>query len=85
MTTKREQERRAAVGFWFAVQRMLRRKTEPPWRPTPEDYPPGDRDTGDGPLGSGVPRRPPDSSGSAAAAADEPIDNASPSGDIQRR
>ena len=68
MTERREREKRAAVGFWFAVQRMLRRKTEPPWLTTSESYPPGDPDAGDA-LGSGVRRRPPDSSGSAAAAA----------------
>ena len=69
MLDRREREKRAAAGFWFAVQRMLRRKTEPPWLATQDNYPPGDPDSGDDALGAGVPRRPPDSSGSAAAAA----------------
>ena len=68
MTTKREKERRAAVGFWFAVERMLRRRREPPPTDRPDDA------TDDGESGSGVPRRPPDSSGSAAAAAIPPDD-----------
>jgi hypothetical protein len=62
-------ERRAAVTFWFAVQRMVRRKSERPGPTAAEMYPPGDDGPGDDPLGTGVPRRPPDSSGSAAAAA----------------
>jgi hypothetical protein len=66
---KRERETGLAVAFWFAVQRMLRRKTEPPWLATPDLYPPDGPDSRDDPLGSGVPRRPPESSGSAAAAA----------------
>lgn len=81
---KREHERRVAVTFWFAVQRMLRRKAEPPWLPTPDVYPPGDPDSGDDPLGSGVPRRPPDSSGSAAAAAESEEEAPAPD-DIRRR
>lgn len=84
MIKRPEREKRAAVGFWFAVQRMLRRKTEPPWLATPDSYPPGDPDTGDDPLGSGVPRRSPDPSGSAAAAA-VPDDEAPASGDIHQR
>jgi hypothetical protein len=78
----KERDRRVAVTFWFAVQRMLRRKTEPPWVRTPDVYPPDDPDSGDDPMGSGVPRRPPDSSGSAAAASLP--DDTPPSGDIGR-
>lgn len=81
MTEPREREKRAAVGFWFAVQRMLRRKTEPPWLATPEGFPSDDPDTGDDALGTGVSRRPPDSSGSGAAAA-QPDDDAPASRDI---
>jgi hypothetical protein len=83
LTEWREREKRAAVGFWFAVQRMLRRKTEPPWPAPPDTYPPGDTDPGDDSLGARVPRQPPDSSGSAATA--EPEGDMPASGDIQRR
>ena len=67
MTADRESRRRAAVGFWFAVQRMLRRKSESPWDEPPDD---------DIEAGSGIPRMPPDSSGSAMAAEVEPDDSA---------
>jgi hypothetical protein len=82
--TRRETERRAAVTFWFAVQRMLRRKSESPGPSAAEVYPPQGPDLGDGTSGSGVPLRPHGSSGSAAAAAEPPADK-SPSGDIRGR
>jgi hypothetical protein len=63
---------------------MLRRKTDPPWRATPDENPPSDPDPGDGALGTGVPRRPTDSSGSAGAA-EVPLDDAPASGDMHQR
>ena len=79
-----DRERRTAVTFWFAVQRLLRRKTEPPWLASPDVYPPSDPHAGDDPLGTGIPRRPPDSPGSAAAAAEPENDPSSPR-DIRER
>jgi hypothetical protein len=81
--SRRERERRAAVTLWFAVQRMLRRKTEPPGPSALDTPPPGGPDIDDGTSGSGVPRRPRDSSGSAAAAV-EPPGEAPASGDTHR-
>ena len=65
--------RRLARNLWFAVQRMTRRRLQPPespaWRPTdPDDLP----DDGSSPFGSGVPLRPAPSSGSAVGEVDEP-------------
>lgn len=65
--------RKVATDFWFAVQRMGRRGQGS--SPSAADaYPPGDdgpqADGGDqGWAGSGMPRRPAPSSGSASAAA----------------
>lgn len=44
--TRREREQRAALTLWFAVQRMLRRKSEPPGPSAAEAYPPGSPDLG---------------------------------------
>ena len=74
--TRRERERRAAVTFWFAVERMLRRKSESPGPSAAETYPPQGPDLDDGTSGSGVPLRPRGSSGSAAAEAEPPPDGA---------
>lgn len=82
--TRREREERVALTLWFAVQRMLRRKSEPPGPSAAEAYPPGGPEADDGTSGSGVPRRPHDSSGSAAAAV-EPPEEDSGSRDIYRR
>jgi hypothetical protein len=64
---------RVARNFWFAVERMRRWRSNPPeppaWRPTdPADLP----DDGSTSSGSGVPRRPAPSSGSAVQEVDEP-------------
>ena len=59
--------RKLATDFWFAVQRMARRREGPPPLPEP---PPDDQDDGDV-SESGVPRRPNPSSGSASAAVPE--------------
>jgi hypothetical protein len=80
--TRREREQRAVLTLWFAVQRMLRRKSEPSGPSAAEAYPPGSPDVDDGASGAGVPRRPRGSSGSAAAAAEPPGDD-SASRDIQ--
>lgn len=66
---------RAAVDFWFAVQRMTRRHEEPP---PPYSEPPSHDDGSDGDdgSGSGVPRRPVPSAGSASVATTEPREDA---------
>jgi len=58
--------RAAATTFWFAVQRLARRRAE---GPTNE---PGDPDDDDGFADARVPRRPAPSSSSAKAALREP-------------
>jgi hypothetical protein len=61
--------RKAAVDFWFAVQRMTRRRADPPARAA-DYYPAPDADDSDeGSARSGVPPRPLPSSGSAGATA----------------
>lgn len=76
--TRREREQHAVLTLWLAVQRMLRRKSEPPGPSAADAYPPDGWDDGDGLLGSRVPRRPPGSSGSATAAADIPLGDSGP-------
>ncbi len=69
--------RKAAVDFWFAVERMRRSRRRRPRLADEIDGLPGAGDDrwegpdGDDPFGSGVPRRPAPFSGSAAAAATE--------------
>ena len=82
--TRREREQRAATTLWFAVQRLLRRKSEPPGPSVADLYPPGSPDVDDGKSGSGVPRRPLSPSGAAAATAELPEDDVA-SRDIHRR
>jgi hypothetical protein len=82
--TQRERDQSAVLTLWFAVQRMLRRKSEPPGPTAAEACPPGSPDIDDGTSGSGVPLRPHDSSGSAAAAAERPRKD-SAARDIDRR
>jgi len=78
--SQRERDRHVVAGFWLAVQRLLRRRTEPAGPSTADWYPPG-HDSDDGASGARVPLRPSGSSGSAAAAA-EPSDDDSRSRDI---
>jgi hypothetical protein len=54
--------RKVATDFWFAIQRMTRREGP---STTPDEGPSG-FDDDDGAAGSRVPRKPPDSSGSAS-------------------
>jgi hypothetical protein len=63
---------RLATDFWFAVQRMARRR-EDPAGDVAEDYPPDDSNHG-GPAGTRVPYRRGPSSGSASASLEEPAD-----------
>ena len=74
--------RKVATDFWFAVQRLVRRRGEPPLSsdPTPDEGP-----EDDGTAGSGVRRRPPDSSGSASAAVSPEPQPDERSGDIGER
>jgi hypothetical protein len=53
--------RKVATDFWFAIQRMTRREGP---SATPDEGP--SRFDDDGAAGSQVPRKPPDSSGSAS-------------------
>lgn len=59
--------RKAAIDFWFAVQRMARGRTDPPTSAADYYPPPQLGDDDEGSAGSGVPRRPIPSSGSAGA------------------
>ena len=60
-----EVARRTARDLWFAIQRMARRKIDPPEQPRPIDPDDLPDDDGEAP-GSGVPRRPAPTTGSAA-------------------
>src|SRR5512132_3095881 len=69
--------RKAVMGFWFAVQRLARRGDDPT---AAEAHPPRDDrpdDDDDRLSGSGMPRRPAPSSGSASAAVPEPSEDPS--------
>ena len=80
--TWHDRQRHIVVEFWFAIQRMVRRRSEGTEHTVYFPEPPAD-DLGDSGMGSGVPRRPPDSSGSASVATIEPDDAYDRSSDIR--